>query len=151
MVLDAKGRENRELTWRALGFPEWFGEFNNTSLLALRFRFRTIKRTLAGSSLRIECNKLQSYVCRKDPYAHVEPGIWTIWLCPSYWCESGFASEEKTQTFVHEAAHIVALGTDARYFPDDSRDLAQTNPARARANADNLAYFATSVAFGYPP
>jgi hypothetical protein len=149
-VSDSGPREDKRSAWNALGFPEWFGDYSGTTLRALRFRYRTMKRTLASSTLKIECNKLDSYVCRNDPYAHVRPGTWKIWLCPEYWCASGYDDNLKALTFVHEAAHIVALGTDAANGADDDRDLAVDSPRRARANADSLAYFAMSLAFEYP-
>lgn len=150
LVAEAKPKDDKRLTWKALGFQEWFGEYSAVTLQSLRFRYRTIGRTLASSALKIECNKLESYVCRNDPLAHVEPGIWTIWLCPKYWCSSNHGDDEQVATFIHEAAHIVALATDAKYTAAGARSLAQNNPRRARANADNLSYFATSVGFRYP-
>jgi hypothetical protein len=72
---------------------------------------------------------------------HVGSGM-RIYIGPAFGTRN---RHEDAQTVYHEMTHKVLGTNDHMYDADPCRDLALNFPAKARKNADNYAYFITSL------
>jgi hypothetical protein len=72
---------------------------------------------------------------------HVGSGM-RIYIGPTFGTRN---QHEDAQTVYHEMTHKVLGTNDHAYDPNPCRALARTDPASARKNADNYAYFVTSL------
>jgi peptidyl-Lys metalloendopeptidase len=99
-----------------------------------------------------------SYLCDNstyrrlgDVYAHVAPtDPFVIKLGAFFWPAPDRGYDSKPGALVHEMTHFGLVGATRDLAGDlaSSRALAQSNPAGARANANNYEYFVEAVVFG---
>jgi len=118
-------------------FNEWFGA-NNAA------RYETARNCQGW----VNTNNVFDFECDDvaNVYAYVYPTdtTHTVYFCDAFWTapnESGY--DTKAGTIIHEISHFndVCGTNDWVYGTTGARQLAQTNPARAVANADNYEYF----------
>jgi peptidyl-Lys metalloendopeptidase len=86
-----------------------------------------------------------------DVYAHVLPSDpFIIKLGAFFWPAPDTGFDSKPGTIIHEMTHFSSVGATADLASDtnSSKDLAHSDPAGARRNANNYEYFVESVAFG---
>jgi hypothetical protein len=71
-------------------------------------------------------------------------GYWWFYKPPGYTTSEW--EEERAQTMIHEAAHLVGIERTFREKsgPGDAKSLARRNPVGARRNADNYGYYVMS-------
>lgn len=149
MAVDAVNKINDRLRMMAfmtnrIGFwtsgPErvWFGNFQLDHFDQLKRNMQQIQDILRDPQLTIVCD--ESF----DKYGKAFPGIRRIKLGSGWKLET--RQHEKTQTLIHESAHIAGVLnglTEARkYGPACAKKLAQQNCFKAMRNADNYGYYA---------
>lgn len=77
-------------------------------------------------------------------------GSGSIYLAPDFFSLSAGGTDSFAGVIFHELTHVEAVGNtdDNAYGISDSENLAQTDPVKARTNADNYQYFLESILFG---
>jgi hypothetical protein len=117
----------------------WFGDYSNARFGNVKNRMNGIAQALTDWKLDIRCNWAKSY------YGDASPGVLRITL-GSAWRDAPTSISDKTQTFVHEAAHIrgAVLGGEIRhkYGVNDALDRAMRYPGTAVRTAENIGYYA---------
>jgi hypothetical protein len=133
------GRE-QEKQWNAGPERTWFGAYKGKRLLNVRNRMWKIVQRLESPLLVINCKWSKSFL------GLASPGIPTITLGGG-WRDLPSDHVKKTQTFVHEAAHIerAVLGGDnikKFYGVVAARERADRHPGVAIRTAENIGYYA---------
>jgi hypothetical protein len=125
----------------------WFAAYDRLKLFSLRRVFARIPDILSSKRLDIICHHVPGF-----SYGDADPGIWKINLGMDWVNDSG-DREERIQTFVHEAAHIVGrwvVNEDPWYGREDAHNMAHIRrPGRCRMamrSADNIGYYAIDIA-----
>jgi len=122
-------------------YSEWFGAFTTARW--------THVRDVIG---RISRNTVVVYRCDDEQgvYAYVYPTdtAHNIYCCSAFWTApvaGGY--DTRAGTLIHELSHFNNIGStgDYAYGTGAARNLASTNPDRARQNADNYEYFSESL------
>jgi peptidyl-Lys metalloendopeptidase len=103
-----------------------------------------------GGSPSFLCDKV-TYKTLGDVYGHAlatDPFI--IKLGAFFWTAPDTGFDSKPGTIVHEMTHFSSVGAtaDSAGDPTAAKNLARSDPAGARRNANNYEYFVESVAFG---
>lgn len=128
---------NRLNAWSSGPEQTWFGDFRQEHFEKLSKNMQQIYDVLRDPKLTITCDP------KLDKYALTVPGTRKIKL-GSCWMQET-RPYEKTQTLVHEAAHItgvVDIAEGRKYEPACAKRLAMQNCFKAMRNADNYGYYA---------
>lgn len=126
--------------WNTGAEKIWFGEYNERRLRNVRNRMRKIVKTLESPLLVISCN------WQKPWMGFASPGVLDIALGVE-WRDLPNDHVKKTQTFIHEAAHIrgAVLGGDnikKYYGVKAAKKRAFCRPSIAIRTAENIGYYA---------
>lgn len=146
-ALDAVNRINDRLTllkistnrigaWNSGPEKIWFGSFRFDHFEQLQKNMQQIQDILRDPKLTIVCDP-----DLKD-YGKAWPGIRRIKL--GYAWQHATLLPEKTQTLIHEAAHIAGVlnfPEKPKSGPDCAKKLALQNCFKAMRNADNYGYY----------
>jgi hypothetical protein len=128
---------NRIGSWNSGPEKIWFGSFRLDHFEQLKRNMKQIQEILRDPKLTIVCDSDM-----KD-YGLSFPGIRRIKL-GALW-KSASLAPEKTQTLIHEAAHIagvVNVFEGRKSGVDCAKQLAEQNCFKAMRNADNYGYYA---------
>jgi len=126
-------------------YTTWFGSHTSANRQTLKSHFTKIQSTLSAKVLSFDCSCPGAGA---GTYAYVYANQhYRIYLCSSYWSAPTTGTDSKAGTIIHELAHftIVAGTSDHAYGQSTCKSLAQSSPAKALLNSDNLQYFAENV------
>jgi hypothetical protein len=137
------GQDTQEI-WNKSPFRCWFGDYDVKRHTKVVESMGRLERALLSPKLRISCR-----IC-KDERAAAWASLTSqkIYLCP-LWVK--VSDDEKTQTFIHEAAHVVGIvRIREKRFQGHlcAIWLAQNMPERTLSNADNYGYCALDALSG---
>ena len=127
----------RVIAWRSGPEQVWFGNYTSEHFEQLTRNMQQIADILNDPKLTITCDP------NMKAYGKSFPGIRQIKLGAAWLNER--RPHERTQTLVHEAAHIagvVNLPEGRKGQPACAKKLAQQNCFKAMRNADNYGYYA---------
>jgi len=136
----------RHRAWATGEEQIWFGKYSPRAFRVVHRRMSRIEEFFRRPTVTIKFNP------KMAGFGRASPAVNRITLGKE-WINSPSDPTERTQTFIHEAAHIVGLtiiGESKWYQTTCSRCLAQKSPFRARRNADNFGYYAMSQAIVDP-
>lgn len=117
----------------------WFGAYTSARYQTALDNFQNISSALSDETITFSCD------CDEDYIAYVYPNLpYDIHLCNSFWGAGLIGTDSQAGSIIHEMSHFTKVaGTDDHiYGQTGAFELAQTNPANALDNADNLEYFA---------
>jgi peptidyl-Lys metalloendopeptidase len=120
-------------------FTTWFGTYSTTNWNQIKTQFSKISSALNTANVVVDCSCTQSgtyaYVYANQPYK--------IYVCGAFWSAPNTGTDSRAGTLVHEMSHFtVVAGTgDHAYGQTNAKNLARSNPASARNNADSHEYF----------
>lgn len=123
-------------------FTTWFGTYSSANWNQVKGQFANIKDAFDNKPLTIDC------ACKKTYYAYVYPNQpYKIYVCKAFWNAPLTGTDSKGGTLVHEMSHFdVVAGTDDwAYGQSAAKNLALTDPTKARNNADSHEYFAENT------
>lgn len=125
-------------------YREWFGSYSEQRWNKVDQNIARIASTLNNRTITFDCacsanvdrGNTIAYVYRSQPYR--------IHLCPIFWQIPGTGVDSKAGTIIHEVSHfgVVANTDDHTYGLSATRNLANSSPDRAIANAESYQYFA---------
>jgi peptidyl-Lys metalloendopeptidase len=123
-------------------FTTWFGTYSSANWNQVKSHYVNIKDALDNKPLVFDC------ACKKSYYAYVfanQP--YKIYLCRAFWTAPLTGTDSKGGTIVHELSHftVIAGTSDYAYGQSLAKQLAISNPAQARQNADSHEYFAENT------
>jgi peptidyl-Lys metalloendopeptidase len=123
-------------------YTTWFGAYSQAGWNEVRGHYVNIKDALDNKPLVFDCS------CKKSYYAYVYPTQpYKVYLCRAFWTAPLTGTDSKGGTIVHELSHfnVIAGTDDFAYGQTAAKNLALTNPAQARLNADSHEYFAENT------
>jgi len=123
-------------------YTTWFGTYSSSSWSTVRSHYTNIVDALNNQPLVLDCS------CNKSYYAYVYPTQpYKVYLCRAFWSAPLTGTDSKGGTLVHELSHFnVVAGTDDwAYGQSAAKQLALSDPAKARDNADSHEYFAENT------
>jgi peptidyl-Lys metalloendopeptidase len=123
-------------------YTTWFGTYSSAGWSEVRGHFVNIKDALDNKPLVFDCS------CKKSYYAYVYPTQpYKVYLCRAFWSAPLTGTDSKGGTIVHELSHfnVIAGTDDYAYGQTAAKNLAISNPAQARLNADSHEYFAENT------
>jgi peptidyl-Lys metalloendopeptidase len=121
-------------------YREWFGAANNQRFEQARRIIDTVQRNTVIAAMCDTMANVYAYVYPTDT-SH------TVYYCDAFWrAPNAGGYDTRAGTIIHELSHFNNIGgtNDWVYGTTAARNLANTNPARAVANADNYEYFCES-------
>jgi len=143
-ALDTSGYSNLLSLVSTERYKTWFGEYDHARVNLVQKHFNRISREgLKDFSFDCTCE-------RNDVFAYVYPDQFgKIYLCGAFWRATNSGTDSRAGTLIHESSHFTDIaGTeDYVYGQAGAKDLAQTNPDEAVANADSYEYFAENSPF----
>ena len=139
-LLFALSEADRRREWKAGPEQIWFGSFHPRRARRVQRRMENILEVLTSRS------KLRLIRCTRKikSCGRARPGIPTIVLGRCWLDDLG--PVERTETVVHEAAHIAGLTVLFENRKDEApcaQRLALVNPRQATRNAENYGWYAT--------
>jgi peptidyl-Lys metalloendopeptidase len=123
-------------------YTTWFGTYSSTNWNEVKGHFVSIKDALDTKPLVFDC------ACKKSYYAYVYPTQpYKVYLCRAFWNAPLTGTDSKGGTIIHELSHfnVIAGTDDYAYGQTAAKQLAISNPAQARYNADSHEYFAENT------
>lgn len=123
-------------------YTTWFGSYSSANWNEVKGHFVNIKDALDTKPLTLDCG------CKKSYYAYVYPNQpYKIYVCRAFWTAPMSGTDSKGGTLVHELSHftVIAGTDDFAYGQTAAKQLAITDPAKARLNADSHEYFAENT------
>ena len=123
-------------------YTTWFGSYSSANWNEVKGHFVNIKDALDNKPLTVDCR------CKKSYYAYVYPNQpYKIYVCRAFWSAPLSGTDSKGGTLVHELSHftVVAGTDDFAYGQTAAKQLAISDPAKARFNADSHEYFAENT------
>jgi peptidyl-Lys metalloendopeptidase len=123
-------------------YTTWFGTYSSANWNEVKGHFVNIKDALDNKPLVFDCS------CKKSYYAYVYPTQpYKVYLCRAFWSAPMTGTDSKGGTIVHELSHfnVIAGTDDFAYGQTAAKNLAISNPAQARLNADSHEYFAENT------
>lgn len=123
-------------------YKTWFGTYSASRWNTVSGNFDKIVDALSNKQMTFHCDCDDSY------YAYVYPNNpYNIWLCNSFWPAPATGTDSKAGTLVHEVSHFYAVAStkDHAYGHTNCKNLANTDPSKAIANADSHEYFAENT------
>ncbi|MBN8227475.1 peptidase M35 [Corallococcus macrosporus] len=124
-------------------YTTWFGTYSSTGWSEIKTHFTKIANAFASAAVVVDCSCNES-----GTYAYVYPGSpYKIYVCGAFWSAPNTGTDSRAGTLVHEMSHFtVVAGTDDwAYGQTAAKNLAKSNPTRARDNADSHEYFAENT------
>ncbi|BDU19338.1 M35 family metallo-endopeptidase [Dyella sp. GSA-30] len=121
----------------------WFGNHDNQRYASVKDKVGKIKLAVDNAGITVDCG-----CSDRGIYAYVYPNRpYDIYVCGAFWSAPEAGTDSRGGTLVHELSHftIVAGTQDHAYGQTAARQLAQNDPARAIANADNYEYFSENT------
>jgi hypothetical protein len=132
-----KNSTNRIDFWNSGPEKIWFGNFSFAHFEQLQRNMQQIHDILRDPKLTIVCDEgLKHYGWSVPGFRRIKLGC--LWKC-------AWLAAERTQTLIHEAAHIawvVDLAEGRKSGAECAKKLAQQNCFKAMRNADNYGYYA---------
>jgi peptidyl-Lys metalloendopeptidase len=128
-------------------YKTWFGACDATRYQTVTNRTSAIKTALSTKSMTFNC----ASSCGSNTIAYVYPhSPYTVYLCSPYWNLNNTGYDTKAGTIVHEVSHfaVVANTNDHAYGMTACKNLANSDPGKAIANADSYEYFGETLAGG---
>ena len=123
-------------------YTTWFGSYSSANWNEVKGHFVNIKDALDTKPLTLDC------ACKKSYYAYVFPNQpYKIYVCRAFWTAPLSGTDSKGGTLIHELSHftVIAGTDDFAYGQTAAKQLAITDPAKARFNADSHEYFAENT------
>ena len=123
-------------------YTTWFGTFSSANWGTVKGHFVNVKDALDNKPLTVDCQ------CKKSYYAYVFPNQpYKIYVCRAFWTAPLTGTDSQGGTLIHELTHftVVAATDDFAYGQTAAKQLAITDPAKARFNADSHEYFAENT------
>ena len=123
-------------------YTTWFGTYSTAGWNEVQAHFVAIKDALDTKPITYDCS------CKKSYYAYVYPTQpYKVYLCRAFWDAPLSGTDSKGGTIVHELSHfnVIAGTDDFAYGQTAAKQLAISNPAQARLNADSHEYFAENT------
>lgn len=123
-------------------YTTWFGTYSTANWGEVQGHFVNIKDALDTKPLTVDCK------CKKKYYAYVFPNQpYKIYVCNAFWSAPLTGTDSKGGTLIHELSHftVIAGTDDFAYGQTAAKQLAITDPAKARFNADSHEYFAENT------
>ncbi len=123
-------------------YTTWFGTYSSSGWNEVKGHYVNIKDALDNKSIVYDCS------CKKSYYAYVYPTQpYKVYLCRAFWNAPLTGTDSKGGTIIHELSHfnVVAGTDDLAYGQTAAKQLALSNPAQARMNADSHEYFAENT------
>ena len=108
----------------------------------MKTHYASIRGAFEAQPITVDC------ACKKTYYAYVYPSQpYKIYVCKAFWTAPAIGTDSKAGTLIHEMSHfsVVAGTQDYVYGQAGAKNLALSNPANARMNADNHEYFAENT------
>lgn len=121
----------------------WFGDHDSQRYASVKNNVGKIKLAVDNAGMTVDCGCTDRGV-----YAYVYPNRpYDVYVCGAFWSAAETGTDSRGGTLVHELSHftVVADTDDHVYGQAGARRLAQDNPARAIANADNYEYFSENT------
>lgn len=121
----------------------WFGNHDDRRYASVKNKVGKIKLAVDNAGITVDCG-----CSNQGVYAYVYPNRpYDIYVCKAFWSAPEAGTDSRGGTLVHELSHftIVAGTQDHAYGQTGARRLAQNDPARAIANADNYEYFSENT------
>ena len=125
-------------------YTTWFGSYTKSRYDDVEANFDAIDAALTTQSISFNCG------CDASYYAYVYPHQpYKIWMCDGFWSAADIGTDSRAGALIHEVSHFDAVaGTrDHAYMHSGAQNLANNNPNKAIANADNYEYFAENNAW----
>lgn len=122
-------------------YTTWFGSYSSGNWAIAKSHFTKIQSALKTKTLSFDCT---CPAAGPETYAYVYANQhYKVYLCGAYWPSVATGTDSKSGTIIHELAHfsILAGTTDHMYGQSGCKSLAQSSPAKALMNSDNLQYF----------
>ena len=123
-------------------YTTWFGAYSSAGWNEVKSHFVALKDALDTKPITYDCS------CKKSYYAYVYPTQpYKVYLCRAFWTAPLSGTDSKGGTIVHELSHfnVIAGTDDFAYGHTAAKQLALSNPAQARLNADSHEYFAENT------
>lgn len=123
-------------------YTTWFGTYTAARYSTVQNNFSKILGALDNETVTYHCD------CSDNYYAYVYPNNpYHIYLCQKFWPAPLDGTDSKAGTIIHETSHfyVVADTDDNAYGHAACKNLANSNPAQAVANADSHEYFAENT------
>ncbi len=123
-------------------YTTWFGTYSSANWNVVKGHYVNIKDVFDNKPMTVDCS------CKKSYYAYVYPNQpYKIYVCRAFWSAPLTGTDSKGGTLVHETSHftVVAGTDDYAYGQTAAKQLAITDPAKARFNADSHEYFAENT------
>jgi hypothetical protein len=153
-ILGRMSLADRRRFWNGRAERTWFGLYTERGLRKVRTVVRNAHAKLTSPDLVIGCRPANGCVIASaSQYRPDRLNLTDLWFTYDPGCIKPKArwEQERVQTFIHEAAHLVGVHRKLfreLYLPDNAKKLAKRNPAGARNNADNYAYYVMEVGKG---
>jgi len=72
-------------------------------------------------------------------------------LTPAFFKMPNTGVDSQRGTIVHELTHVVGVGLKPElYGPSEAKNLAKSDPTKARKNSDNYQYYVEDLLWGIP-
>jgi peptidyl-Lys metalloendopeptidase len=121
-------------------YTYWFGAYSSQNFATMSQHFTAIDNAMdQNNTVIIDCS------CHQNYYAYVYPTQpYRIYVCNAFWSAPTQGTDSKGGTLIHEMSHfnVVAATDDWVYGYSGAANLAISDPAKARDNADSHEYFA---------
>lgn len=122
-------------------YTKWFGKFSEKCAKQVKDNFCKISDSLNDKSYEFTCDGDD---CEPGDFGYVYPCTpCKIYLCGGFFSADLTGTDSKMGVLIHEASHFKDNGgtDDHEYGCEDSCELAETDPEKAKDNADNYEYF----------
>ncbi len=123
-------------------YRAWFGEFDDDRHSTVIRTLSNMQQVLDSNVLDFDCTCL--LVSRDFLFGFIRQSRpFNINMCPLFFS----IEDEDITTLVHELSHFLQIGgtEDVVFGPEDSRQLALSDPDSAVRNADNYGYFISNM------
>lgn len=124
-------------------FTTWFGTYSTTNWGTIKTQFTNIKGALDTKPVVVDCS------CKDaGTFAYVYPSQpYKIYVCGAFWKAGNTGTDSRAGTLIHELSHftVIAGTQDYAYGQTAAKNLAKTDAAKARKNADSHEYFAENT------
>jgi len=123
-------------------YTTWFGEFDEDRHSTVIRTLSNMQQVLDGNVLDFDCTCL--LVSRDFLFGFIRQSQpFNINVCPLFFS----IEDEEITTLVHELSHFLQIGgtDDVVFGPEDSQQLALSDPDSAVRNADNYGYFISNT------
>jgi len=131
---------------------KWFGALNSTTAAAVLKVYRDALAASNFTHLWCPVRNDLDFAWQPGDVAAVhssEPGA--IFLTPAFFKMPNTGVDSQRGTIVHELTHVVGVGLKPElYGPSEAKNLAKSDPTKARKNSDNYQYYVEDLLWGIP-